>query len=63
MAEFQRKVLETTQVQRRTGEVVDGMHRIIRAWLEGRTAIEAVRLERMPTPDRAPAPDIAVASP
>ena len=26
------------------GEVVDGMHRIVRASLEGRTSIEAVRL-------------------
>ncbi len=35
-----------------TGDVVDGMHRIVRAVLDGRTTIAAVRLDEMPTPDR-----------
>ena len=34
------------------GEVVDGMHRIVRAFMDGRGAIDAVRLPRMPPPDR-----------
>ncbi len=31
--------------------VMDGMHRIVRALLEGRTAIAAVRLSDLPEPD------------
>lgn len=33
------------------GRVMDGMHRIARALLEGRPTIPAVRLERLPEPD------------
>ncbi len=33
------------------GGLLDGMHRVVRAWLDGRTTIEAVRLERMPEAD------------
>jgi hypothetical protein len=33
------------------GRVMDGMHRIARALLEGRTTIRAVRLENLPAPD------------
>ena len=33
------------------GRVMDGMHRVARAMLEGRTAIPAVRFEYIPEPD------------
>jgi hypothetical protein len=33
------------------GRVMDGMHRVVRAVLEGRTSIRAVRFERDPEPD------------
>ena len=33
------------------GKVLDGMHRIARAILEGRTTIRAVQFERLPEPD------------
>jgi ParB-like chromosome segregation protein Spo0J len=33
------------------GRVMDGMHRIARAMLEGKSTIPAVRLERLPEPD------------
>jgi hypothetical protein len=33
------------------GRVMDGMHRIARAILEGRTTIRAVRFEQLPEPD------------
>ena len=33
------------------GELLDGMHRVVRAWLEGRSEVSAVRLERMPEAD------------
>jgi hypothetical protein len=33
------------------GRVMDGMHRIARALLEGRTSIRAVRFEHVPEPD------------
>ena len=33
------------------GQVMDGMHRIARAMLEGRTTIRAVRFEHLPEPD------------
>ncbi len=33
------------------GRVMDGMHRVARAVLEGRDALEAVRFERDPEPD------------
>ena len=34
------------------GRVMDGMHRIARALLEGRPSVPAVRLPRIPPPDR-----------
>ena len=34
------------------GEVMDGMHRIVRATLEGRKTLPAVRLKAYPAPDR-----------
>jgi hypothetical protein len=33
------------------GRVMDGMHRVARAMLEGRTTIRAVRFEQLPNPD------------
>jgi hypothetical protein len=33
------------------GRIMDGMHRIARAMLEGRTTIRAVRFEQLPEPD------------
>ena len=33
------------------GELLDGMHRVVRAWLEGRVGVAAVKLERMPEAD------------
>jgi hypothetical protein len=33
------------------GQVMDGMHRVARAMLEGRTSIDAVRFEVQPEPD------------
>ncbi len=33
------------------GQVMDGMHRVARALLEGRTSVEAVRFESQPDPD------------
>jgi hypothetical protein len=33
------------------GRVMDGMHRVARALLEGRTTIPAVRFEQLPEPD------------
>ena len=33
------------------GRVIDGMHRIVRALLEGRTEIDAVRFPSLPKPD------------
>ena len=33
------------------GRVMDGMHRIARALLDGRTRIPAVRFEQLPSPD------------
>jgi hypothetical protein len=33
------------------GEVMDGMHRIARAMLDGRTTIRAVQFEHLPEPD------------
>jgi hypothetical protein len=33
------------------GQVMDGMHRIARAMLEGRATIRAVRFEHLPEPD------------
>lgn len=33
------------------GGVMDGMHRVLKALLVGRTAIDAVRFERTPKPD------------
>ncbi|MFP8875159.1 MAG: hypothetical protein VCB42_11695, partial [Myxococcota bacterium] len=33
------------------GRVMDGMHRVARAVLEGRDEIEAVQFERTPEPD------------
>ncbi len=33
------------------GLVMDGVHRIARAWLEGRSTIEAVRFKQDPAPD------------
>ncbi|MDQ1551768.1 MAG: hypothetical protein QOD50_1190 [Actinomycetota bacterium] len=33
------------------GQVMDGMHRVARAMLEGRTTIRAVRFELLPEPD------------
>ena len=33
------------------GRVMDGMHRVAKAYLEGRHAIAAVRLDRDPAPD------------
>ncbi|HTY73334.1 MAG TPA: hypothetical protein VMI11_13050 [Actinomycetes bacterium] len=33
------------------GRVMDGMHRVCRALLEGRTTIAAVRFDALPTPD------------
>jgi hypothetical protein len=33
------------------GRVMDGMHRIVRGLLEGRTSITAVRLPELPEPD------------
>ena len=35
-----------------TGDVLDGMHRILRAFVEGRKTIAAVRLSEVPPPDR-----------
>ena len=32
------------------GEVVDGMHRLCKAWLEGTEEIDAVQLQTMPEP-------------
>ncbi len=34
------------------GRVMDGMHRVAKAFLEGREEIEAVQFERNPDPDR-----------
>ena len=34
------------------GELMDGRHRIMRAMLEGRETIKAVRFEENPTPDK-----------
>lgn len=34
------------------GRVMDGMHRVARALLEGRDTVEAVRLREIPEPDR-----------
>jgi len=34
------------------GEVVDGMHRVVKAATQGETTIAAVRLDRLPPPDR-----------
>ncbi|MCB9779889.1 MAG: hypothetical protein H6742_15090 [Alphaproteobacteria bacterium] len=34
-----------------TGDIVDGMHRIIRAFVEDRATVACVRLPRMPPPD------------
>ena len=33
------------------GRVMDGMHRVCKALLEGRASVRAVRLERLPEPD------------
>ncbi|MCU1492475.1 MAG: hypothetical protein JWO62_239 [Acidimicrobiaceae bacterium] len=33
------------------GRVMDGMHRVARALLEGRSAVRAVRFEHLPEPD------------
>ncbi|MDT7539533.1 MAG: hypothetical protein QOI82_3118 [Actinomycetota bacterium] len=33
------------------GRVMDGMHRVVRALVEGRTTIPAVRLRELPPPD------------
>lgn len=33
------------------GQVMDGMHRVARALLEGRTSLKAVRFETQPDPD------------
>ena len=33
------------------GRVMDGMHRVVRAYAEGRSAIIAVRFEQTPAPD------------
>lgn len=33
------------------GRVMDGMHRVTKAWLEGRDTIRAVQLEQDPPPD------------
>ena len=33
------------------GRVMDGMHRICKAWIEGRQNISAVRFQQDPTPD------------
>lgn len=34
------------------GHVADGWHRICKAVLEGKTTIKAIRLQKMPVPDR-----------
>lgn len=34
------------------GEVMDGMHRIVRAFVEGRTTLPTVTLTEVPPPDR-----------
>ncbi|MBS0229251.1 MAG: hypothetical protein JSS23_11220 [Proteobacteria bacterium] len=34
------------------GELMDGRHRIMRAMLEGRETIKAVRFDENPTPDK-----------
>jgi hypothetical protein len=34
------------------GDVMDGMHRIVRAFVEGRSTVPAVRLAAVPPPDR-----------
>lgn len=33
------------------GRVMDGMHRVCKAWIEGRTTIHAVKFENDPEPD------------
>ena len=33
------------------GRVMDGMHRVCKAWLEGKTTLAAVRFEQDPAPD------------
>jgi len=33
------------------GRVMDGMHRVCKALMEGRTSVKAVRLETLPEPD------------
>lgn len=35
-----------------TGDVMDGMHRIVRAFLERRSTLPAVKLAELPPPDR-----------
>jgi ribonuclease HI len=47
-----------------SGQLMDGGHRIARAWLEGRTEIDAVRFEHDPVPDvRRPAESAAARKP
>ena len=33
------------------GYIMDGMHRVVKAWLEGRDSIKAYRLTTLPEPD------------
>lgn len=33
------------------GRIMDGMHRVVKAWLEGRDCIKACRLPTLPAPD------------
>ncbi len=33
------------------GRIIDGMHRVARAWLDGHTTIKARRLDHLPAPD------------
>jgi hypothetical protein len=35
-----------------TGDVMDGMHRIVRAYVEGKETVAGVVLENVPAPDR-----------